>query len=399
MKQIGPRGQEALAWTAALTLVVLALPLLHYRSRDPDSVLYAHMAARMSVQPPERWIAPEWPPQWYMQGLYREHPAGIFVPSALLARLGYPREQAAYAVNALYQVLALVAIQRLALTLAQPVEARALLWLLQILPIAFTYRIRTNQEQAVLLLLAAALLGTERSRTRPLWTMLTAASLVALLLVKGVLGLLGPVVCALWLLVRRGAPGSNRAARWGLAASVAAMGLAVVGYEVLYEQATRQPFLSAYLARQLGVAAVPQSEALIAQKAYNVLWYLGRVLWFPFPWSLTLAAAVWSARTRERSAVRSGVAFTLWVTALYVGLFSLSDRRADRYIFPVYYAVGAAGAVAALRSWPRFRSFAGGLDRHGAIVPALVFLLAFALHVAGARILHLPTIKLWAPDS
>jgi hypothetical protein len=389
---------ETLAWTGALLAVAIALPALRYRTRDPDSVLYAEMAARMSAQPIARWIAPEWPPRWYMRGLYREHPAGVFAPPALLARLGYPADQAAYTVNAAYQVLTLVLVQRLAAALVVPVEARALAWLLQLLPIAFTYRVRANQEQAVVLLMVAALLGTELSRSRRRWALLTAAGLVGLVLVKGVLGLLGPVVCALWLLARRPAAGSSRAEWTALAGAVVAVVLAVIAYEAAYRGATGEPFLAPYLTRQLGVAAVAQSEALLAQKAYNLAWYLGRVLWFPFPWSIALLLAALS-RTGRAGARASGLGFALAVTALYVGLFSLSDRRADRYIFPVYYAVGAAGAVAALRASARFRGVAERLDRGGATWPAALFLVLFALHVAGGRLLRLPTIKLWPPDS
>ena len=398
MRALGPGERGTFAWAAALVAVAVALPLLHYRTRDPDSVLYAEMAARMSAQPIARWVAPEWPPRWYMQGLYREHPAGIFAPPALLARLGYPPEQAAYAVNAAYQVLTLVLVQRLAAAVAAPVEARALAWLLQLLPIAFTYRVRANQEQAVVLFMVAALLGTELSRARRRWALLTASGLVGLVLVKGVLGLLGPVVCALWLLTRRPAAVPLRAGWTSLAGAVAAVTLAVVAYEATYRLAVGEPFLGPYLGRQLGLAAVPRSEAVLAQKAHNLVWYLGRVLWFPFPWSLALLAAVLS-RSGRTEARASGLGFVLALTGLYVGLFSLSDRRADRYIFPVYYAVGAAGTVAALRAWPRFRGVAERLDRWRAVGPAALFLLLFALHVAGGRLLRLPTIKLWPPDS
>jgi fatty acid desaturase len=45
---------------------------------------------------------------------------------------------------------------------------------------------------------------------------------------------------------------------------------------------------------------------------------------------------------------------TLALALVYVGLFSLSDRTADRYIFPAYFFVGAAGTIAssaAFRGW------------------------------------------------
>jgi 4-amino-4-deoxy-L-arabinose transferase-like glycosyltransferase len=395
-------------WVVALSIVALALPALDVGTRDPDSRLYAQIAARMSAAPTTEWIAPTWPPGWFMQGLFREHPAGIFFLPALLGSLGYPAEKAAYAANALYQVLTLVLFQRLATVLVPPLEGRALGWILQLLPIAFTYRVRANHEPAVLLLLLTALLSTERARSRVAWGALMAASLCGLVLVKGVIGLVGLPVCALWLLARRGSPGSNRAAWLGLGASVLAIAFTVWSYEALYLQTTGQSFLADYLGRQLGLARAPQSEALLAQKAYNLVWYLGRVLWFPFPWSLVLLAAMvasWRS-VRNRSSpdgplpadARAGLVFTLALTVMYLGLFSLSDRRADRYIFPVYSVVGACGAVVALRLFAPLGRLAERLDRRPAVVQASLFLLLFALHIAGG-VLRLPTVKLWPPDS
>ena len=78
-----------------------------------------------------------------------------------------------------------------------------------------------------------------------------------------------------------------------------------------------------------------------------------------------------------------------------MGLFSLSDRRADRYIFPVYYVVGAAGGVAALRASTRLRGLAGTLDRPW--VPAAVWAVTFAAHLFAGR-LGLPTVKIASLD-
>jgi hypothetical protein len=183
------------------------------------------------------------------------------------------------------------------------------------------------------------------------------------------------------------------------------MGAAAGVYEHVYRQATGEPFWSVYLARQLGVAAAGEGAGL-ATTAYNLVFYLARVVWFPFPWSLALVAAAWRVRRtpwRPRKAADSGPAaggaaagalFAVATVALYVGLFSLSDRRADRYIFPAYYAVGAAGGVAALRLSPRLRRLAGRLDRPW--VPAAVWAIAFVAHVFAGR-LGLPTVKVWAP--
>jgi hypothetical protein len=403
------RRRGIVAWTLVLAAGWVALAALAYRTRDADSRLYAEIVARMSQAPAAGWIAPDFPPGWFMSGPFREHPVGLFVPAAGLARLGYPGLQASYALNALYQVLTIVLLQRLAATVVPGLEARALGWLVQLLPIAFTFRIRANHEQAVLLGLVAALYGVERSRTRPRWALLTVAGLVGLLLAKGVLAVFGPALCVLWLLARRLTSRESppdRAAWLGIAAGVVAMGATAGVYELLYRQATGEPFWSFYLARQLGVAAATGEGAGLAARLYNLVWYLGRVLWFPFPWSLALVAAVWQARrVRWRAGPAStdepaddgavcGALFAIAATLLYVGLFSLSERRADRYIFPAYFAVGAAGGVAALRLSPRLRRLAAGLDRPW--VPAAVWAVAFVAHLFAGR-LGLPTVKVWAP--
>jgi 4-amino-4-deoxy-L-arabinose transferase-like glycosyltransferase len=401
------RRTAVAAWVIVLAAAWVALAALEYQTRDADSRLYAEMAARMSGAPSAAWIAPNFPPGWFMSGPFREHPVGLLVPAAALARLGYPPLQAAYAVNALYQVLTIVLLQRLAATLVPGLQARALGWLVQLLPIAFTFRVRANHEQAVLLCLVAALYGVERARSRPRWTVLVAAALAGLVLVKGVMAVFGPVLCALWLLVRRftsrGPAARDRAAWVGLAAGVAVMGVTAAVYEHLYRAATGEPFWSFYLARQLGVAA--EAGAGVLAKLYNLVWYLGRVLWFPFPWSVALAVAAWNARRIGSTprppwrlegvapGVLAGAVFAVAATVLYVGLFSLSDRRADRYLFPVYYAVGSAGGVAALRASTALARVAGALDRPW--VPAAAWALLFAAHVLAGR-LGLPTVKVWA---
>jgi len=404
--------ERSVAWLAALVAAWLALAAFGHRSRDPDSRLYAEMAARMSHAPAAEWIAPDFPPGWFMSGRFREHPVGLLVPAALLAKLGYPAEQAAYAMNALYQAATLVLLPVLAATLVSGFEARSLGWLMQLLPIAFTYRVRANHEQALLLCLVLALVGTEWSRRSARWAVLTAVGLAGLLLVKGAFALLGPLICGLWLLASRREPerraSSQRVAWAGLALAVAAMAATALVYELLYRRATGEPFWSLYLSRQLGVAAVLAAENEVQQKASNVVFYLGRILWFAFPWSLGLLLAAWQAwRSRGRAAALSdapaedrghanGAAFVAFTVLLYVVVFSLFDRRADRYVFPAYYAVGAGGAVAALQIWPRFRSVAARLDRPW--VPAAVWWLAFVAHLLAGP-LGLPTIKVEARPS
>ncbi len=424
-----PRVVAAAAWAAALVVVAVVLPLLSYGTRDADSRLYAEIAARMSREPVAHWIAPTWPPGWYGSGYFREHPVGTFLAPAALAAVGYPAGQAAYAMNAVFQVGSLLLLVLLARRFASDVEARALLFLMPLVPLAFTYRVRANQEQLLLFLLLLALLAVDKLRTNAAWVPMFAAAAVGLVLVKGLVGLAALPVCALWLLSRRGdapragdGPGGARhggsvRSTWILRATLAFGGaaLAIAGavflYESLYRAETGEPFLAVHLSRQMQPALARQSEALLAQKAYNLVWYVGRIVWFPFPWSLALFAAVavgartlWRRRRAggaaglEATGADLGLAFAVATALFYVLLFSLSDRRADRYIFPAYFAVAAAGALAVLRGSRRGAAFASWLARLPAWSPALLWLLLVIAHVASGRLLHLPTVKVWDPS-
>ena len=82
-----------------------------------------------------------------------------------------------------------------------------------------------------------------------------------------------------------------------------------------------------------------------------------------------------------------------------MALFSLSDRRADRYIYPAYFAICAAGSVAAIRGWRAIARLAERVERWPAWTPALLWLGLLVVHVAAGRVLNLPTIKVWTPDS
>lgn len=332
----------------ALGLFSALLGLTGFTSRDPDSALHAAIVARTYDKPVAEWIAPQWGTEWNRTDLYREHPAGIFLLPAVLARLGYPPWQAAYAVNAVYQALTVLMICLLGARLIPRPDARALSWLLLLMPIAFTYRIRANHEQPILLLVLVALYATERSGTRLTWLSGLAGAAIGAFLIKGVFVLPVLASCAAWLLVRPPPARAARAAAWfGLLGAAAVVVLAGVAYEYVYREVTSDTFFGFYLRQQLGLAAAAEGEVL-PQKIRNLLWYAARLLWFPFPWSLLLVGlALTHRRVRDRAHGAIVPALVL-AAAVWPLMFSLSDRRADRYIFPAYFLIGAAGACLAL---------------------------------------------------
>jgi 4-amino-4-deoxy-L-arabinose transferase-like glycosyltransferase len=398
------RRRALAAWLAAAAVSALLLAAVEYRSRDPDSTLYAGISARMSEQPFDRWIVPEWWGYWNLRGPYHEHPIGMFVGPALLARLGYPPEQAAYAVNGLFQVLSFALIAAIGSAVVTSREARALAWLLQLLPIAFVFRIRANQEYTMLAGLLLALYATERARTRPVWTLVMLAGFAWVLFVKGVFALMVPLACGLWLLARSSGWADGRRA-WPAAVAVVAMPLAgavlALGYDAAYREATGTSFLAAYRARQVPQGALGGDSAL-ARSAYQLVWYTGRVLWFAFPWSLF---ALWltathrrlwrppgaAARPDARSRPQEGAWFALATSGCLLLVFSLAHRKADRYIFPVYFLAGAVGAVWAVQHSPRLDAWVQRLDRPW--VPAAVWMVLFLARLATVG--KLPEFTFW----
>jgi 4-amino-4-deoxy-L-arabinose transferase-like glycosyltransferase len=284
------------AWAAALTAVAVLLAVGRYESRDADSALHAAISSDLARRPFHEWIAPEWNGHWTLQGLYREHPAGVFLFPAVVARLGYPSAQAAYAVNAIYQILTLWLMLGLARQFLSRRESRVLVTLLLLLPIAFTYRIRANHEQPLLMCLLAACYGIERSRSSLRWAALSVAGFAGLFLVKGVFVAVAMAACAAWLSVRqwRWPEDAGQARPWiGLAIAGASLLLLVVAYEAAYASVVGEGFFPWYSARQSGVALATSTAHPVRVALYSFSWYLGRIAWFTAPWSLAALVGCW----------------------------------------------------------------------------------------------------------
>jgi 4-amino-4-deoxy-L-arabinose transferase-like glycosyltransferase len=401
---------ECAAWLVALAAAAILLALAQYESRDPDSALYAAISADLAGRPAAQWIAPEWNGYWSLHGLYREHPAGVFVPPAVVARLGYPPRQAAYLVNAIYQVLTLLLMLALAREFLPRHDSRLIVTLLLLLPIAFAYRIRANQEQPLLMFLLAALYGIERSRASLRWAVLATAGLAGLFLVKGVFVVVAVVAAAVWLVVRQwGWPDRPiRLKPWlSLAIGVACLSAFYIAYDAAYTRVTGEQFFWWYFSRQFGVAKAFSAAHPVAGALYSLAWYGGRIAWFAAPWTIIGVIGLWRsvgrlrrghgerAPARARDARLRGAVFCAAVAGVYLTAFVVFQRRADRYIFPVYYVLAAWCAGYGLRLYPSVRRIAWKATR--ALYPyeqAAVWLASVLLALIWAS-LDLSSLRIW----
>jgi hypothetical protein len=384
-----------LAWGTVLAISAILLVIVNVRAADSDSGLHIGFVERLNTLPVSRWIAPEWWGLWGFEGLYREHPIGILIPPLILSKLGFPASQAPFLANAIYQVLSLVIIQNIAATVVPAVKAHALSWMLQLIPIAFTYRIRANHEQAVLLLFLVALWSIEKSRKDVRWISLLVFSTAAAVLVKGVFAAWLFIGCASWLMIIKNVGARpidrfrdrmrlDRRGWIGLAISFAGVLGVVAGYEFLYRHATHESFLAVYVSRQIGAAAVAKGPSYLTQKFSNLVFYGGRLLWFAFPGSLAVLAAIWKRNKREAvpERTRQAFVFSVLVSSLYVVLFSLSDRHADRYIFPAYYLLAGCGLISAAYQSTWLKRVIERWDRHSQVFTPMLWLILFCVNLA-----------------
>ena len=170
---IGPRARfdrrPSRCWLTVLVVAAALLAATGYRTRDPDSRAYITITTHLVDEPVSRWIAPQWWGAFGLQGLFRDHPAGTFVPPALLAKAGYPVAQSLFVVTLACQILALLLMSALASRLRAASQARALVWALQLIPIAFVFRVRANQEYPLLAGVLLAVYGLERARIWWAW--------------------------------------------------------------------------------------------------------------------------------------------------------------------------------------------------------------------------------------
>jgi hypothetical protein len=395
---VGPAGahdirmKTALVWIAALAIGAVLLVTLDYHSRDPDSALYARLSADLSARPLSQWIAPEWGGAWNQQGLFREHPVGILLPSALAARAGFPPGQAAYAVNMVYQAAAILLLPAVAALVMRRTDARALAWILQLLPVSFVYRIRANQEHPLLVCFLALVYATDRSRAHPAWIAVMAVSFCWLALIKGAFAMFALTAAGLWLLVVPPSDGGLNRRGWiGLALSALMAIVIVAVYEQIYTRVTGQSFLAFYRTTRLGESMDLGDPRIVAHALRNIVWYLIRLAWFAAPWSLA-AFAVWLAWLRSPRAAldvrsdRRAALWALWAAIVFIVVLSPANVRAERFIFPVYFIAGALGFAAAARRFAPVEHLAARTAEYWWLPPA-TWLVLFLANI-GSRALR-----------
>jgi 4-amino-4-deoxy-L-arabinose transferase-like glycosyltransferase len=164
--------------------------------------------------------------------------------------------------------------------------------------------------------------------------LLLATAIDVAVMIKGVAGLSVPLIAAgFWLFCSR----SKRTAAELVLGLAVATGVPI-GFELWHRRLTGQSFWLAYLDVQ--VLESVGAGAALADKAYNLFYYFFRPFWFFFPWMFlfTYGLVDW-LKNRDRAYQHTAWLIGVVVYAVFTLGFSLADRKAERYILPMYPAM------------------------------------------------------------
>jgi 4-amino-4-deoxy-L-arabinose transferase-like glycosyltransferase len=380
------RTRELVIWAALYLVFATLLVVTRFASDDPDSALYANLSERLAELPPSYWIAPQWWGYWDSEGLFREHPAGVFLLPTALAQVGLPAIQGSYVVGTAAGLGSLLLLGLLVSRVTSGADGRASLILLQLMPVAFLFRIRANHEYPMLLCTLLVLAGLDGVRRSWWWAAVVAVAFTAALLVKAVFVVLIVMAAVLWIAINpTRATGSVARPIAAMAVAGALMAMTAVAYDAAYFRVTGEAFWGPYWRRQLGPLTIATPLENASTLVSHVWFYITRLLWHAVPWSITLAVVIWQWRGRLRSIwqatpepARRGVIFAALFIGLAIVMLSPASRFAERYAFSATYALGTLGAVVAWHAWPRLARAIGTVDR---AVPAFPAVLWFALMI------------------
>jgi hypothetical protein len=261
---------------------------------------------------------------------------------------------------------------------------------MQVMPLAFIFRIRANHEYPMLVCLLLAVIGIEAVRRSSRWMWITPLALCAAVLVKAAFVAVPLVAVGFWILINPMlTPG-------GLTRPIATLSLRLLAivamsaaYETTYVSVTGESFWGGYWARQMAPLAIGVQPDDQPGVGHHVGFYLLRLLWHPAPWSLALLAAAWTTRHRWRRtwqslppSHRQGLLFAFAFVTTNVMMLALASRFAERDVFSANYVLGATGIVVALHGWPAVRTAVRQLDSRVPALPAVCWTILILLRLA-----------------
>lgn len=324
-----------------------------YEARENDSRLYTKFVQQLAEKPLSEFIALEWrglsvyadPDNPYV----RDHLIGQFIPSTLLAKLGWDGRYAHYLINQLYRFFIPLLMFFLFSRFFSSELSFAVIVATQVNSIALNYGLRANQEQALMFTLLMTMLGYFSLASLKGRLGLLCFGLYGFL-VKGLVGL---IQYPFWVLhgflnkeKRRERVG------WLFLLGVVCLVISLL-YEWWFQSVTGYSFWEAYFRIQI-FGRGKSGGVPFASLGY----YIPRSLGYALPWTFGLYF-LWKQRAEFNKEQRDFLSFILWNIGGYLLIFGLFSRTASRYIFPVYSLLASLGALGYALAFEKFR----GLSR------------------------------------
>lgn len=353
------QARVSVIFSLTYILFCVVVTIFPYEYYDSDSSCYSSISQKLAYRPVQTWCAPQWWGHGGNEGLFQDHPPGILWLPAILVRLGIKGSVAALCANFFYILLSLYFVFKLAKFWGEAAFGWGAVFGFVLTPIFLQYLIRANQEHPLNLAIVAGIYGLARSRESLGYKVLFIAALIFAVFIKGMSALILSMLAMIyWLVVSR----NRKTFSLIIFAHLIAFG-AIFLFELWYKGITHTSFLQAYLAFQGGrsIGAVFHPD----RRIYSLLWYSARALWFSSLWVLFLFYGIWRSKKEKPGLFKDPFLCFLLISALGIVLFfSLSDRKADRYIFPAYLLLTLVGVRVLLKTKPKVADFLGRREKY-----------------------------------
>ena len=370
---VNPIIKPFLLFTLMISLVASVIVLTQFQARENDSRLYTKFTTQLTKEKPlKEIVALEW------QGLseytdpsnpyVRDHFIGQFIFPVIISKLGFPSEYSLYFLNTIYRLLFIFIFFLVVKEFLEKEKAFVVLWALQLCLINFTYQLRANHEQFLLLCMICTILGFIKINHGTIYRVLFIVGFIFSFLTKGLAAItLLPILLSIWFILYRKQESKKYANFLWIIISFFALLITLLIYEVWFQAVTGYPFLAAYFKIQVYGRSIKDSASIhpfVLQKMINIFYYLSRTLINALPWILLLVFSL-GARFYKTKSLKLDLSVKtkqlIWIlinfVLVYILLFSLSNRLAQRYIFPAYYFFNTLILVVLIQYSPTLEKF------------------------------------------
>lgn len=366
----------------SLFAVLIALYFIPVNSIDGDSSVYSKITTELARRPFKELFAVKWygyckfyEASSIFAEYFYEHPPGLFFLPWLIAQLGFPAHNVLFAVDIIFQICCFFLFINLGRRFLPGAYAYLVPFMLLFMPIAFQYNVRGNHETPLLFyfLLSFFIVSSEHQK---IWHLpILVFAFANLIFLKGTIALasfLAVFVTAMvsWRL-RQGSFSLFIKSKlcFFILIALSLSTLCAVVFEWIHFKITGNSFWTYNLHLQIftGAARAASNSWWLLRKVHNLGFYLSMLTWYSFPYVILQAYRL--LNWRRNPSHRDGCSLTqgqwlewriimisiLLCSGIYLFGLSISDRLAQRYIYPVYWIGGFAAAASLVMSSKRVR--------------------------------------------